>query len=92
MPPLTGLVRFVAFGLDLLQTALRRNRFNLQDKDTVARLDAIIPAVGNTLYSSSANVLLAGMKAATGLTKCPLPSLPKSLPVYTRQMLDILNK
>ncbi|KAL1705725.1 armadillo-type protein [Schizophyllum commune] len=83
--------RFVAFGLDLLQTALRRNRFDLQDKDTVARLDAIIPAVGNTLYSSSANVLLAGMKAATGLTKCPLPSLPKSLPVYTRQMLDILK-
>ncbi|KAI5900097.1 ARM repeat-containing protein [Schizophyllum commune H4-8] len=83
--------RFVAFGLDLLQTALRRNRFDLQDKDTVARLDAIIPAVGNTLYSTSANVLLAGMKAATGLTKCPLPSLPKSLPVYTRQMLDILK-
>ncbi|KAL1722677.1 hypothetical protein EV715DRAFT_247312 [Schizophyllum commune] len=76
--------RFVAFGLDLLQTGLRRNRFDLQDKDTVARLDAIIPAVGNTLYSSSAN-------AATGLTKCPLPSLPKSLPVYTRQMLDILK-
>ncbi|KAL1741207.1 armadillo-type protein [Schizophyllum fasciatum] len=83
--------RFVAFGLDLLHTALRRNRFDLQDKDTVTRLDAIIPTVGNTLYSTSASVLLAGMKAATGLTKCPLPSLPKSLPVYTRQMLVILK-
>lgn len=83
--------RFVAFGLDLLHTALRRNRFDLQDSSTAARLDAIIPVVGNTLYSSSASVLIAGMKAATGLTKCPLASLPKSLPVYTRQMIDALK-
>ncbi|KAF8058584.1 armadillo-type protein [Lyophyllum atratum] len=83
--------RFVAFGLDLFHTALRRNRFDFHDVDTMSRLDATVVVVGNTLYSTSAAVLLLGLRSAAGLAKCPLKSLDKSLPVFVRQIIDIIQ-
>ncbi|KAG5635562.1 hypothetical protein H0H81_010863 [Sphagnurus paluster] len=84
--------RFVAFGLDLFNTALRRNRFDFRDTELISRLDAMVVVVGNTLYSISAPVLLVGLRAAAGLSKCPLKALDKSLPVYVRQILDIIQQ
>ncbi|KAJ3935001.1 MAG: armadillo-type protein [Lentinula lateritia] len=84
--------RFVVFGLDLLNTALRRNRFNLQDTSVLSRLESMIVAVGNTLYSTSSPVLVSGLKTVAGLVKCPLKTLGRSLPVYIRQILDILKQ
>ncbi|KAF9060675.1 armadillo-type protein [Rhodocollybia butyracea] len=84
--------RFVVFGLDLLSTALRRNRFNFQDSAVVSRLESMIVAVGNTLYSTSSPVLISGLKTVSGLIKCPLKSLERSLPVFIRQTLDILKQ
>ncbi|KAG6835258.1 hypothetical protein H0H93_003385, partial [Arthromyces matolae] len=51
-------------------------------------------AVGNTLYStnSGSSVLLLGLRSAAGLAKCPLQSLEKSLPVFVRQILDIIQQ
>ncbi|KNZ75043.1 U3 small nucleolar RNA-associated protein 20 [Termitomyces sp. J132] len=84
--------RFVTFGLDLFNTALRRNRFDFHDNAVMSRLNAMIVAVGNTLYSNSSPVLLLGMRSAAGLSKCPLNSLNKSLPVFVRQILDIIQQ
>ncbi|KAF5369330.1 hypothetical protein D9758_002676 [Tetrapyrgos nigripes] len=84
--------RFVVLGLDLLHTALRRNRFDFHDKDVISRLESMVVAVGNTLYSTSSPVLIAGLKVVSGLVKCPLKSLDKSLPVFIRQTLDILKQ
>lgn len=84
--------RFVAFGLDLLNTALRRNRFDFHDENVMARLDSMIVVVGNTLYSISTPVLLLGLRSAAGLAKCPLKSLGKSLPVFVRQIIDIVQQ
>lgn len=83
---------FVAFGLDIFNTALRRSRFDFHDSAILSRLESIVVAVGNTLYSSSAPVLSLGVKCVAGLVKCPLKSLDKSLPVFIRQILDIVKQ
>ncbi|KIY44004.1 hypothetical protein FISHEDRAFT_52291 [Fistulina hepatica ATCC 64428] len=84
--------RFVVFGLDLLQTALRRNRFDFHEQAIISRLQAIISTVGNTLYATNASILKSGMRVAASLSKCPLPSLSYSLPVFVQQMLDIIKQ
>jgi U3 small nucleolar RNA-associated protein 20 len=86
------LIRFVAFGLDLLNTALRRSRFDLHDAETIKRLESIVVVVGNTLYSTNAPVIMLGLKCAASLTKCPLKNLPKSVPVFVSQMIGIIRQ
>jgi U3 small nucleolar RNA-associated protein 20 len=81
----------VAFGLDLFETALRRNKFDFRDGPILARLESMVPVIGNTLYSSSTPVLILGLKAASGLVRCPLKSLGKSAPVFVRQVIDIIQ-
>lgn len=82
----------MAFGLDLFNTALRRNRFDFRDAGILSRLESMIVTIGNTLYSSSTPVLILGLKSAAGLVKCPLKSLSKSLPVFIRQIIDIVKQ
>ncbi|KAF9461849.1 armadillo-type protein [Collybia nuda] len=84
--------RFVSFGLDLFNTALRRNRFDFHDFSVMARLNSMVAVVGNTLYSTSAPVLLLGLKCAAGIAKCPVKSLDKSLPVFVRQIIDTIKQ
>ncbi|KAJ3843214.1 hypothetical protein F5878DRAFT_721627 [Lentinula raphanica] len=84
--------RFVVFGLDLLNTSLRRNRFDFQDTAVMSRLETMVVAVGDTLYSTSSPVLISGLKTVVGLVKCPLKTLSSSLPVYIRQTLDIVKQ
>ncbi|KAF8901183.1 armadillo-type protein, partial [Gymnopilus junonius] len=84
--------RFVTFGLELLNTALKRNRLDFRDSTQLARLEAMVVVVGNTLYSTNAAVLMLGMRCAAGLAKCPLKSVEKSLPVTVRQILDIIKQ
>ncbi|PPQ73911.1 hypothetical protein CVT26_006659, partial [Gymnopilus dilepis] len=84
--------RFVTFGLELLSTALKRSRFDFHDPAQLARLEAMVVTVGNTLYSTNASVLTLGMRCAAGLAKCPLKTVQKSLPVTIRQILDIIRQ
>lgn len=84
--------RFVSFGLDLLVVALRRARFDFQDKEILGRLDPLVAAVGNTLYAADTQVVTLALRAAGGLLRCPLPSLQASLPVMVRQILSIINR
>lgn len=83
---------FVTFGLDLLNTALKRNRFDFREPSHIARLESMVVVVGNTLYSTNAAVLTLGMRCAAGLSKCPLKAIEKSLPVVVRQILDIIKQ
>ena len=52
----------------------------------------MIVVVGNTLYSTSAPVIVLGLRCAAGLAKCPLHSLEKFLPVFVNQALDIIKQ
>ncbi|KAI0667027.1 armadillo-type protein [Trametes maxima] len=84
--------RFVAFGLDLFNTAYRRGRFDFKDPKVVARLEPMVSVVGNTLYSAHMQVIVPGLKAAAAIVKCPLKSIEKSLPVFIRQIIDIIRQ
>ncbi|KAK7691383.1 hypothetical protein QCA50_004782 [Cerrena zonata] len=84
--------RFVVFGLELFNTALRRGRFDFQDSSVMTRLESMVSTIGNTLYSNHMHVVIPGLKAAAGLIKCPLKTIEKSLPVFIRQMIDIVKQ
>ncbi|KAH9007602.1 armadillo-type protein [Lactarius deliciosus] len=84
--------RFVAFGLDLFNTAFRRNRFDFGDPDILARLESMVAVIGNTLYSSNSTILIHGLKASAAIIKCPLKNLDKSLPIFVGQTIDILKQ
>ncbi|CAA7260357.1 unnamed protein product [Cyclocybe aegerita] len=83
--------RFVAFGLDLLHIAFKRTRFDFRDAAVMTRLESMIVVVGNTLYSTNSVVLTLGMRCAASLVKCPLKTIQNSLPVFVRQILDIVK-
>ncbi|KAI0628424.1 armadillo-type protein [Trametes polyzona] len=84
--------RFVAFGLDLFNTAYRRGRFDFKDPQVISRLEPMVTVIGNTLYSSHMQVIVPGLKAAAAIVKCPLKSIDKSLPVFIRQIIDIIKQ
>jgi U3 small nucleolar RNA-associated protein 20 len=78
--------------MNLLHTALKRNRFDFKDPVVLAKLEAMVVVVGNTLYSKNASVLTLGIRCAAGLAKCPLKGIQKSIPVIVRQIHDILKQ
>lgn len=84
--------RFIVFGLDLFNTAFRRNRFDFGDPDILARLESMVAVIGNTLYSGNATTLIHGLKASAAIMKCPLKNLDKSIPIFVRQTIDILKQ
>lgn len=84
--------RFVAFGLELLVVAFRRNRFDYHDADTISRLEPMINLIGNTLYSNAAPVVILGLRAVASIVKAPLKSVSKSLPVIVHQQVEIVRQ
>lgn len=58
----------------------------------MTRLESMVSTIGNTLYSHHMHVVIPGLKAAAGLIKCPLKTIEKSLPVFVRQMIDIVKQ
>jgi U3 small nucleolar RNA-associated protein 20 len=74
--------------MNLLHTALERNRFDFQDPVVLAKLEAKVVVVGNTLYSKNESVLI---RCAVGLAKCPLKGIQNSIPVIVGQIQQIGN-
>jgi U3 small nucleolar RNA-associated protein 20 len=52
----------------------------------------MVVVIGNTLYFTNSPVLVLGMKSISAIIKCPLKSLAKSIPVFVRQILDIVKQ
>ncbi|KAG8958312.1 U3 snoRNP protein [Tulasnella sp. 419] len=84
--------RFISLGLDLFVTAFKRGRFDVTDAQHIAQLNPFVSLIGNCLYSSNANVVVAALKATAAIVKWPLPSIPKSLPVFIRQTFVIIRQ
>ncbi|KIM31383.1 hypothetical protein M408DRAFT_7156 [Serendipita vermifera MAFF 305830] len=84
--------RFVAFGLELLIVAFRRNRFDYHDADIVSRLEPMVTLIGNTLYSTATPVVILGLKAISSIAKAPLKTIPKALPVIIHQQVEIVRQ
>ncbi|KAF6761032.1 U3 snoRNP protein Utp20 [Ephemerocybe angulata] len=87
--------RFIVLGLDLLHTSLRRGRFSDANATVYKQLDALLPVLGNALYSTSTPVLLHGLKCLSLLvTRFPIAKLPgmrRALPVFVNQVLTIIK-
>ena len=84
--------RFVAFGLDLVVTAFRRGKFDFQDEGIIARLEPMVPIIGNTLYSTSAPVVILGLKAAAAILKAPLKAAGPAVSVVCSQCIQIVRQ
>ena len=52
----------------LLNTAIKRNRFEFRDSSIIAKLEAIVTVIGNMLYSKDAPVITLGMRCIAGLS------------------------
>ena len=83
--------RFVSFGLDLLNGAFRKNKFDIHNPETISRLEPIVNVVGNTLFAEEAHVLERALRAVIALVRCPLVSVDKAAPVLLGQMISILE-
>jgi U3 small nucleolar RNA-associated protein 20 len=51
----------------------------------------MVTVIGNSLYSTNAQVISAALKAMAHIVKCPLKSIDKSMPVYMKQTMDIIK-
>lgn len=77
--------------MDLLGTAFRRNRFDIHDPKVIGRMEPLVAALGNTLYASESQILMSTLKVVGAMIKLPLKSLPNAMPVFVRQILQILR-
>ncbi|KIJ51368.1 hypothetical protein M422DRAFT_203512 [Sphaerobolus stellatus SS14] len=84
--------RFVVFGLDLFNVAFRRGRYSLQDPEILSRLEAMVPVIGNTLFSQEAAVVFHGLKATALVVKCPLKANEEGLPVFVKQIMHLVRQ
>ncbi|KAJ7494716.1 armadillo-type protein [Mycena galericulata] len=76
--------RFVTFGLDLFNTALRRNKLDFHEPEIIKRLESMVVVIGNTLYSSTSPVLVFGLRAAAGIIN--------RFQVFVQQIIDIVKQ
>ncbi|KAI8575447.1 hypothetical protein K450DRAFT_261769 [Umbelopsis ramanniana AG] len=87
----TNAFRFVYFGLSILLTALKRNRFDTKSHEHLQMLDPFVNVVGNCLYSTQTTIVITACKVLNVLCKWPLPSIPESVPVLVKQMFVIIK-
>lgn len=52
----------------------------------------MVAVIGNTLYSNHMQVVMSGLKAAAAIVRCPLQSIAKSLPVFIRQIIQVIKQ
>ncbi|CAO3617504.1 unnamed protein product [Cunninghamella echinulata] len=83
--------RFVYFGLSLLNSALKREKYDLSNEEYSTRLNKLVTTVGNVLYSNqSANVSLAAKNMCI-LYRLPLPAVNDSVPVVIKRIFQLLK-
>jgi U3 small nucleolar RNA-associated protein 20 len=83
--------RFVYFGLSLLSSALKKNKFDLKDQGYVRRLKKLVDAVGNTLYSSqSANVVLAA-RIMCHFILMKIPNIESAVAVSIKRSFELIK-
>ncbi|PWN35794.1 uncharacterized protein FA14DRAFT_160798 [Meira miltonrushii] len=84
--------RFVAFGLDLLSSAMRKGKFDFNDVSVLAKLEPLLGAVGNSLYASQTNIIIQGIRCLTLLIRCPLQAMKNSLPTIVKQTMKLVQR
>lgn len=83
--------KFVIFGLELFVTAFRRGKFDFDNVDILSRLGPLVNAIGNTLYSPNASILILGLKATAAVAKCPVPQVDAALPAFVTNIFKVIK-
>lgn len=84
--------RFVAFGLDLLSSAMRKGKFDFNDVSVLAKVEPLLGAVGNSLYASQTNIIVQGIRCLTLLIRCPLQTMKNVLPTIVKQTMKLVQR
>ncbi|CDS00370.1 hypothetical protein [Sporisorium scitamineum] len=84
--------KFVAFGLEMLVTSLRRERFNFQDEEVLAKLNSMVNIVGEAAYANESSVLELSLRAIAQIVKVPVSRVDKALPVFIKQIFGIIHQ
>ncbi|EST09315.1 Down-regulated-in-metastasis protein [Kalmanozyma brasiliensis GHG001] len=84
--------KFVAFGLEMLVTSLRRERFDFQDEEVLAKLNAMVNIVGEAAYANESSVLELSLRAIAQIVKVPVSRVDKALPVFIKQIFGIIHQ
>lgn len=84
--------RFVAFGLDLLSSALRKGRFDFNNASTLSMLEPLLGAVGNSLYANQTSIIVQGVRSLTLLVRCPLQTMKNVLPTIVKQTMKLVQR
>ena len=84
--------RFVAFGLEMLVTSLRRERFDFKDEEVLAKLNSMVNIVGEAAYANESSVLELSLRAIAQIVKVPVSRVDKALPVFIKQIFGIIHQ
>ncbi|KAJ9474508.1 U3 small nucleolar RNA-associated protein 20 [Pseudozyma hubeiensis] len=84
--------KFVAFGLEMLVTSLRRERFDFQDEEVLAKLNSMVNIVGEAAYANESSVLELSLRAIAQIVKVPVSRVDKALPVFIKQIFGIIHQ
>ncbi|TIA92947.1 hypothetical protein E3P99_00411 [Wallemia hederae] len=83
--------KFINLGLDLFNTSFKRSQFDFKDPEHLARMDPLVSAIGNVLYSSNTDSVVFGLKATSNIARAPLPSIESSLGVFIKRIFALLD-
>ncbi|TIC25980.1 hypothetical protein E3Q12_00708 [Wallemia mellicola] len=83
--------KFINLGLDLFNTSFKRSQFDFKNTDHLARMDPLVSAIGNVLFSSNTDTVILGLRSTSNIARAPLPSIDKSLGVFVKRIFALLD-
>ena len=82
----------IEFGLQMLHTSLKRQRFAASNPDHVRMLDPFVQIVSSSINSKYNKAVVLTVRSISFLIKFPLPSIKDSIPVLAKDLFKILKK
>ncbi|KAI9139232.1 armadillo-type protein [Paraphysoderma sedebokerense] len=84
--------KFVDFGLMLLESALKKEKFDVKNETHLSMLDPFVDILGDALDSKYTSILLRSIKSLSILSRMPLSQLNTALPVIVHRLYRIIGK
>ncbi|KAJ8331227.1 U3 snoRNP protein [Batrachochytrium dendrobatidis] len=83
---------FVEFGLELLHTALKRERIDLREKEHLQMMDPLVDVLEKSLCSKHVTINVITLRILCNVIRSPLPSLKKFYPVFVERVFQIISE
>ncbi|KAI8801037.1 hypothetical protein BJ742DRAFT_716305 [Cladochytrium replicatum] len=82
---------FVEFGMNLLQSALKKERFSLSDPQQQQMVNALVDPLAKSLYSKHSSVSVPATRILAMVARAPLPALEKVMPVIVKRLFQLIG-